>query len=297
MHSMTGFGRAEGRVDHHHFTVEIKSVNHRYLDVRYRLPTSLSLFESAFTERLRNHFERGAFEVSIKHRLAPTGGVITTGTRYAIDDSALQTLLAALKDLNDRHGINLPLTLESVLNSGRILIPVEADNDGAESALEPVLAIFDHAATQMLAMRLNEGQKTKTVLLQGVAELDVAIKKLDEFAPLQPKRIAEKLAARIQQWQLTSQIDPQRLEWEVALYAEKADVSEELARLRAHTKSFIDILESKQAVGRKLDFLTQELNREVNTLSSKVSILEMTRIAVEIKTGIEKLREQVQNVE
>ena len=149
----------------------------------------------------------------------------------------------------------------------------------------------------MKEMREKEGLKTKAILKQGIGELLGFVQKLEKLAPEQPKRIQEKLKSRIQQWSLPGQVDPQRLELEVAFYSEKADVAEELARLTAHAKSFLDLLETKQGVGRRLDFLTQELNREVNTLSSKASILEMTQLAVEIKTTIEKLRERVQNVE
>lgn len=295
MRSMTGFGRAEGQVGAHQFIVEIKSVNHRFLDVRFRLPPSLSLFESSFHERLRAHFERGAFDVIIKHRLAPQGGMVATGTRFAVDETALQSFLDAVESLKKRK-LNLTPSLDSLLASSRIIVPVE-ETENSESLLEPVRALFDQAASQMKEMREKEGHRLQAVLKGGIGELVSAVQKIEKLAPEQPVKIAEKLRARIAQWNLPNPVDPQRLEWEVAFYAEKSDVSEELERLHIHAKSFLEMIAAKGAVGRRLDFLTQELNREANTLSSKAAILEMTQLAVEIKTCIEKLREQVQNVE
>lgn len=296
MRSMTGFGRAEGRVGSSQYTVEIKSVNHRFLDIRFRLPPSLTLFESAFSEKLRGHFERGSFDITIKHRLAPLGGVIATGMKFAVDESALASFLDSVESLKTKKNIKVEVSVDSLVSAGRIIIPLE-EAENAESLVDPIKAIFDQAAAQMKEMREKEGLKTKEILKQGINELLGFVKKLEKLAPEQPKRIQEKLKSRIQQWSLPGQVDPQRLEMEVAFYSEKADVSEELTRLTAHAKSFLDLMETKQGVGRRLDFLTQELNREVNTLSSKASILEMTQLAVEIKTAIEKLREQVQNVE
>lgn len=296
MRSMTGFGRAEGKVGSHQFIVEIKSVNHRYLDVRFRLPPSLSLFENTFSERLRNQFERGSFDVTIRHRLAPQGGIVATGTRYALDETALVSFLDVVKELKNKYGRVYEPTLENLISASRIVIPVE-EFENPESLVEPVKQIFDQATAQLLEMRKNEGQKLKEVFRAGIAELTERVKRLEVLAPEQPKKVQEKLKTRIGQWGLSAPVDSQRLEWEVAFYAEKSDVSEELVRLHAHTKTFLELLEAKGSVGRRLDFLTQELNRETNTLSSKASILEMTQLAVEIKTSIEKLREQVQNVE
>lgn len=295
MRSMTGFGRAEGRVGSSQYTVEIKSVNHRFLDIRFRLPPSLTLFESAFSEKLRSHFERGSFDVTIKHRLAPLGGVVATGMKFAVDESALASFLDSVESLKKKN-LKVEVSLDSLVTAGRIIIPVE-ESESAENLVDPIKGIFDLAAAQMKEMREKEGIKTKEILKQGIAELLSFVQKLEKLAPEQPKRIQEKLKGRIQQWSLPGQVDPQRLELEVAFYSEKADVAEELTRLTAHAKAFLELLETKQGVGRRLDFLTQELNREVNTLSSKASILEMTQLAVEIKTCIEKLREQVQNVE
>lgn len=296
MRSMTGFGRAEGKVGSHLFIVEIKSVNHRFLDTRFRLPSSLNLFESSFAEKLRKHFERGSFDITIRHRLAPQGGVVATGTKYALDEPALESFLGTLKQLKQKAGIASEPSLDSLISTNRIIIAVE-EMENPESLLEPVKAIFEEAANQVIQMRKTEGDKLKKVFKDGIKELVEKVKQLEKLAPEQPKRVQEKLKSRIAQWGMGTPVDPQRLEWEVAFYAEKSDVSEELVRLHAHAKAFLELIESSGSIGRRLDFLSQELNREINTLSSKASILEMTQLAVEIKTSIEKLREQVQNVE
>lgn len=292
---MTGFGRAEGRVGSSQFTVEIKSVNHRFIDARFRLPSAISLFESSFNETLRKRFERGSFDVTIKHKLTAQEGVVATGTKFALDESALQSFLDSLEALKKRS-LKIAPSLEAMVATSKILIPVE-ESENPESVLAPVKGIFEQALSQLAEMRKKEGQSLRATLEQGIKDLSAAVTKIEAFAESQPKRIQEKLKARLAQWGLSSPVDPQRLEWEVAFYAEKADVSEELVRLKAHAQSFLELLKTNGPIGRRLDFLSQELNREINTLSSKASILEMTQVAVEIKTSIEKLREQVQNVE
>ena len=146
-------------------------------------------------------------------------------------------------------------------------------------------------------MREQEGMKLKTILLQGVSDLVKATSQLSQLAPRQPEKIKERLESRLAKWELSTPMDPHRLEWEIALAAEKADITEEIDRLKTHAEAFTGILNQAGPVGRKLDFLTQELHREVNTTASKSADIEITQVAVGLKTQIEKLREQVQNVE
>jgi uncharacterized protein (TIGR00255 family) len=295
MQSMTGFGRAEGSVGASQFTVEVKSVNHRYLDARFRLPNSLSLFEPVLGERLRGMFERGSFEITIRHKVTPAGNTMASGTRFVVDKTALESLIQSLKWVEDNYDLNLKLSPELLAQTGRIFVPID-EPETPESLLSGVKPIFEQALTQMAVMRDTEGKKLKSILKDGINSLSQTVEKLASLAPEQPKRIEERLKARVAQWNLTS-VDPHRLEMEVALYAERADITEELDRLKTHANAFLKHLDSPRGVGRRLDFLTQEILREVNTLGAKATLIEMTQLTVEAKTAVEKLREQVQNVE
>lgn len=296
MRSMTGFGRSEGTIGNNQYTFEVKSVNHRFLDVRFRLPQTLTALEFLLAEKLKSHFDRGSFEVSCKQKLVAQGGHATIGTRFVVDDSAVKSLLEGVEWIKKQYGISCELKAESLLATNRVFLPIE-DGKDAEVLQEPLKALFEVALVDLKKMRLREGDALKAVLLDGVGEIEKLVKKLQGFADLQTTKIREKLELRIQNWKLTAPVDASRLEFEVALMAEKADIREELDRLLTHVKEYRMHIESGKNIGRKLDFLTQELNREANTVASKANLIDITQTTVELKTVIERLREQVQNVE
>lgn len=296
MRSMTGFGRAEGAVGTGHYSVEVKSVNHRYLDVRFRAPSALSLFEIPLTEVLRGFFERGSFELIIKPKAATGQAVVAGGTRFVIDEAAMKSLMEGVNWLHQKYQTDPIPSLEMLSGTNRIFIPVE-DTSDTSTTYQQLKGLVETALRDLEKMRVAEGIRLKKILHEGA---DVLLKTADQLAglaPDHPARIKEKLNQRISQWKLSGPADSQRLEWEVAFFAERADITEEIDRLRTHAKEFIALLGNDRSVGRKLDFLTQELHREVNTIGSKATLLEITKLSVEAKTAIEKLREQVQNVE
>jgi uncharacterized protein (TIGR00255 family) len=293
---MTGFGRSEGQIGTSFFTVEIKSVNHRYLDTRFRLPVALGLYEIPLAERLRGGFERGSFEINVRQKLISAGATVPSGTRFVVDEMAARSLFDGCEWLGKKFGIESVPTLELFALANRVFLPVEEVQD-TEGLLEAVKQIFDKALADLKKMRESEGRHLKLILQEGVKRLLEIVKELEVLAPEQPKKIQERLKTRIAQWNLATSVDAQRIELEVALYAERSDITEELDRLRTHANEFLALLDRPKGVGRKLDFLTQELHREINTVSSKASLVELTQAAVEAKTLIEKLREQVQNVE
>lgn len=296
MRSMTGFGRAEGLIGNVHYSVEIKSVNHRYLDVRFRAPSSLSLFEIPLTEVLRQYAERGSFEVSVKPKAASNQSVIMGGTHFVVDELAVKSLFEAVGWLNKKYKTPAVPSLEMLAQTNRVFIPMEESVDAA-SALDELKALVETALKDLQKMREREGSQLKNILSEGAETLLATADELTRLAPEQPKRIQEKLTQRIAQLKLSGSADPQRLEWEIAFFAERSDITEEIDRIRTHAKEFLKLLTGGKAIGRKLDFLTQELHREVNTVGSKATMLEITRLVVSAKTAIEKLREQVQNVE
>ncbi|MCB0405329.1 MAG: YicC family protein [Bdellovibrionales bacterium] len=295
MNSMTGFGRAEAQIGSSQVTVEIKSVNHRFLDTRFRMPPFLSPYELRLTETLRSRFERGAFEISIRHKPIASGAGSVMSTRFVVDQEAAKSFKLALDWLQKEFKTEPP-SLDLFANSHRIVVAVEETED-LEEAFVAVEKVFQQALDGVAEMRASEGKKLSEILLGGLRTLSGIISELEKVAPLQPKQIADKLTKRLERWQLNTQIDSSRLEQEIALYAEKSDFTEELDRLRTHEKAFGALIAEPGSLGRRLDFLTQEFHREFNTLSSKAAAVEITRLALTGKSEIEKLRQQVQNVE
>lgn len=293
---MTGFGRAEGILGNIHYSVEMKSVNHRYLDVRFRLPPSFNQFELPLTEAVRGFCERGSLEISIKPKVAASQAVLAGSTRFVVDELAVKSLMEAVGWLHQKYQTNPIPSLEMLAQTNRVFLPVE---DAADSTtlLPQIQKLLETALKDLQKMRETEGVRLKQILKDGAQCLLKLSDEVAKLAPEQPARIKEKLTQRIEQFKLGAHADPQRLEWEVAFYADRSDITEEIDRLRTHTQEFLTLLESPKSVGRKLDFLAQELHREANTLGSKATQVDLTRLCVEAKTQIEKLREQVQNVE
>lgn len=295
MNSMTGFGRSEGKIDNAWYTIEVKSVNHRYLDSRIRLPSALSSLEPKLQSSLRNRFTRGSFEVSVRQK--QTAEQPATGnTNFIIDISAARSFAAGCEQLTKELSVPLPVTLEALISTNKVFIPTEL-GAAAENLSDEVEKLFSNALSDLEQMRANEGAGLQTILSDAIKYVTDLSHQLREKSVDQPKLIREKLTKRIEKYQMASSADPQRLEWEVAYFAERSDITEEIDRLQNHLQSFTQLLSSKEPVGRKLDFLTQEMHREVNTTGAKAGSIELTQLTVEAKTAIEKLREQVQNVE
>jgi uncharacterized protein (TIGR00255 family) len=296
MNSMTGFSRAELLLESQHFILEIKSVNHRFLDVRYRLPQQFSGWESDLTEEIRKFCERGSLEVSVRHKLVSEKGKLSGNTRYAVDEKSLTSFLETVEVLESLSHKKWQLSLADIIATGRILIPNDEIDERAPG-LKEFLPLFQRGLASLVQMRHQEGEKLKTILRDVIGEMRGSLERISALAPVQKDKVKEKLETRLAQWNLSVPVEPRRLEWEVAILAEKSDITEEIDRLQGHFDAFLQSLDSDKPIGRKLDFLTQELNREVNTIASKTNLMEITQLTVELKSNIEKLREQVQNVE
>jgi uncharacterized protein (TIGR00255 family) len=291
---MTGFGRCEGTVGPQHFTIELKSVNHRYLETRFRLPPFFAPYELPLSEMLRAKFERGAFEINVRQKLGHDRGGVSS-TRFVIDELAAQSLVDACQILHKKYKTEKVPSLEVLAFTNKVFVPVD-DSGDAEGTFSELKSLFQKGLSEIQEMREREGERLKAILSAAIEELTQTTLRLRALAPEQGPKILEKLKTRISQWKL-GEVDSQRLEWELAFYAERSDITEELDRLKAHTEEFAKLLQSPKSVGRRLDFLTQEMHREVNTMGAKASLLAITQSTVEAKTLIEKLREQVQNVE
>ncbi len=294
MRSMTGFGRSEGAIGGQRFTFEMKAVNHRYLDLRFRLPSGFTAFEPRLTDLLKEKFERGSVDAVL--RQAPLASGAVAGTRLQADEMAAQTFVEACQHLSKKLNLTLTPTIEAMVATNRIFVPVDEAQDDT-SHWEALKKLALTASQGVATMRQSEGQKLAEVLRTGAKEVaELAVQCL-RVAADHPRLVREKLQARIAQWGMTGPSDAQRLEWEIAYFAERSDITEEIDRLKSHAQAFEALLDDKGSVGRKLDFLTQEMHREVNTMGAKAASLELTRLTVDGKQKIEKLREQAQNVE
>lgn len=291
--SMTGFGRAEVPGDELTLTVEARSVNHRHLEVALRLPTALAGFELDTRRLIQSRVERGRVDVAVQ---------LTRGTRQPaqtvrIDAGLAERYVAEARALAGSLGLAPDVTLGWVLERPGV-VQVEDATPPDPAALWPRLAeAVGRALDELVARRSAEGGTLALALRGLLAELASQVTTMTARAPVTAARRAERLRERIRALAAEVPLDEARVATEVAVWAQKTDVTEELTRLRAHLDEFVLMFDKGGPVGRPMDFLTQELNREVNTVAAKADDLELSQAALGAKGLIEKIREQVQNLE
>lgn len=288
--SMTGYARADAMFGSARLRVELKSVNGRGLDIRTRLAPGLDAFDIPLRQLLGQSLSRGSVNVTVSlDRQGVTGAV-------SVNATALETVLAAIETLSARVEARRP-SLDGILALPGVMV-VEEDRSIDDEGLEPILlAAMREAIAALQASRLEEGARIAEILSR---QLD-AIADLVEQAAAHPSRsrdaISARLAQQVQSLRHEADISPDRLAQEALVLATKADIQEEIDRLRAHIAGARTLLSGPGAVGRRLDFLAQEFNREANTLCSKSNAVELTSIGLDLKAAIDQLREQVQNIE
>jgi uncharacterized protein (TIGR00255 family) len=287
LHSMTGFARESVETALGTLTWEIRAVNHRYLDVQFKLPEDLRPKEQDFRQQASAILGRGKVECSLYFRRA-----MDQQTEMQIDTTLVELLGARIAELSATLPATAAVNPIEILRWPGVMKPPEID---AEPLFEYAGTLLDTALQSIAGMRLSEGSRIAEMLKSRVTEIEVIAKSVR-------KRMPEVLtASRVKQQErlnkLDVEADPVRLEVELALIAQKIDVDEELDRLESHLVEIRDALIDEKAVGRRLDFLMQELNREANTLGSKSADIETTKAAVDLKVLIEQMREQIQNVE
>lgn len=291
MRSMTGYGRSTVRRDGRELTVELKSVNHRFLDIAFRIPRSFGFAEDMIRSLLSSRLSRGHVDVFMTYRN------LREDARVVRADAALY--LAYARALEGMNGVCASIPDDRSLMQLAMLPDVLAVTE-AEEDLEALSALIAEAVTGALdvlvAMREREGETLKEDLSERLARLEQLRQEMGRRYPDTVKEYEERLRQRIEEL-LDIPVDQTRLLQEVAIMADRSAISEELVRLDSHLAQMREMMENGQTVGRKLDFLVQELNREVNTISSKSQDIPITRLVVAGKAEIEKIREQVQNVE
>jgi uncharacterized protein (TIGR00255 family) len=285
--SMTGFARRESSGPWGTLVCEVRSVNHRFLEVGFRLPDELRAAESDFRARLTRQLRRGKVDCTLSYRRAQ-------GVEGAlqVDAGALARLLAAVNVVN--HSLREPGSVNA-LDVLRWPGVVREEGPGGEELLTAAQGLFGQTLDELVAMRAREGARLRELLEQRCAALETLVAGVRTRIPEVHARMRARLAERISE--LAGGADRERLEQELAILLQRLDVDEELERLSGHISEVRRVIAGQEPAGRRLDFLMQELNREANTLSSKSQDLETTRNAVDMKVVIEQMREQVQNAE
>jgi len=289
--SMTGFGRGMSQEDGMEFLVEIKTVNHRYSDIYIKMPRQLSFLEDKVRETVNKSLSRGKIDVFISYEDHGEDS-----KSVIVDESLAKAFIDAAVQLRDRFGLvdDISVSLVSKFPDVFRVEKVEKDENKLWNLLK---AALDEALQSLIAMREVEGEGLKNSLLEKAANIEAAIKQIELRCPDVVKEYKQKLENRIKELIEQQTIDENRLAMEVAFFADRCSIDEEIVRLVSHINQLREALSMQQPVGRKLDFLIQEMNREINTIGSKANDLTITKFVVEVKSEIEKMREQVQNIE
>ena len=281
--SMTAFARSESG----HISWEIRSVNHRYLEVGIKVPDAFRSLEIGLRNKLKARLNRGKIDCQLR-----IGHSQASEASLSIDEKLLEDLTGALATIIPKLETVAPVNPLEVLKWPGILSEPTEDE---ESIKKTVVELFDSALAQLIEMRSSEGAELRKIILEKLADLRSIVEQAATEAPIISARQRDKMISKLND--LNIDADPGRIEQELVIMAQKSDVAEELDRLNTHIEEVSATLDSKEAVGRRLDFLMQELNREANTLSSKAVATNTTIQAVELKVAIEQMREQIQNIE
>ncbi len=291
MYSMTGYGRGEYKAGGVELTVEIKTVNNRYLDASVKCPRIFNAYEEEVRSAVRKKLTRGHADVFIS--LSDKRERQKTLT---LDENAAKAYVASAEKLLSLF----PDIVNDLSVTGVMRLPDVIKQDDIAAADEEIIAALNCALSQALdnlnAMRLKEGAKLEEDMLSRMSAIETLVNKIETRAPLVAENYRQKLKAKMEKLLGGAEVDESRLLTEVAVFSDKSNIDEELTRLHSHISQFREICK-EQLVGRKLDFLVQEFNRETNTVCSKSNDLEVTRLGLALKNEIEKIREQVQNVE
>ncbi len=289
--SMTGFGRCEVTEGSRKFTVEMKSVNHRYLDVNMKMPKKLNFFESAIRNELKNYIQRGKVDLFITYEDFSENNVCIKYNRELAGE-----YMQYLQQMSEEFGLDNDVRISALSRFPEVLTMEEQGVDEEELWKELQRALKG-AAEGFVETRIREGENLKNDLL---LKLDGMLAHVDYISERSPQIITEykkKLREKVEELLEDTKVDENRLLMEVTIFADKVCVDEEIVRLRSHIEATKKTLTEGGSIGRKLDFIAQEMNREANTILSKANDLEISNRAIELKTEIEKVREQIQNIE
>ena len=289
--SMTGYGRARTTLNKRDITVEVRSVNNRYLDCTVKMPRMYTFAEDAIKQRVQKAISRGKVDVFIS-----VDASAADVAKVTVNRELAAGYVSALKELAEVCGMEPHVTPEQLSRFPDVLTVTKADED-LETVSSDLCEVLEEALESYNAMRAVEGKKLAEDILNRLDTIESYTAQVEQRSPETVKEYREKLTARMQEVLQSTTIDPQRILTEAAIYADKIAVDEETVRLRSHVAQLRGMVESDEPMGRKMDFLIQEVNRESNTIGSKCNDVDIARVVVNLKAEVEKMREQVQNVE
>lgn len=291
MHSMTGYGKGVSKRDGKTITIEIKTVNHRFLDCNIKLPRNFLFVEDRVKKAVSSAISRGHVDLYLTYEQSSTDE-----GAYTVDMELANNYLTAVRQLENGTGLANDVTLSTLLRVGDIVTRQQAVED-EDLLAQMTLEAVNEALVNLKVMREKEGQSQKADIASKLGTIEACLDRIKEFAPKVVEDYRELLNARIAEVVEPSLVDKQRLATEVALYADHCAIDEEITRLSTHISNMRSLLEATEPVGRKMDFLVQEFNRETNTIGSKANDMRITKEVLAIKNEIEKMREQAANIE
>jgi len=291
MYSMTGYGRGAASLEGRELTIELKSVNNRFLDIGMKLPRQLSFLEDGLRKLLNDALSRGHVDVFVNYR-----NLRSDAKTVRVDEALLKAYLASARESAKALDLVDDLTLSKALTLPDVTTILPADED-QQALMDLARTVMTEAIENLKAMRFKEGEQLKLDLSARMDTMTGYAAAIERRAPAVVEEYREKLTARIEDLLGETEVDRARLATEVAIFADRAAIDEEIVRLNTHLVHFRELLTADEPVGRKMDFLVQEMNRECNTIGSKANDGELTSIVLLSKAEIEKLREQIQNIE
>ena len=289
--SMTGYGSAKGTVEGLNITVELKSVNNRYLDASVRLPRSFLFAEELLKSAVQKHISRGKVDVFVSVDSSDAGDMTVK-----VNEALLKGYIDALKHIAEEHNLPMDVTAYNVSRFSDVL-SVEKKELDAEAISKGIVEIAEKALDDYDTMRIREGEKLKEDILSRLSLIDALVKRVEEESPKTVAEYRARLESKMAEVLGTAGIDENRILAEAAIFADHIAVDEETVRLRSHMSQLGSMVNGASPIGRKMDFLIQEFNRETNTIGSKCQNSDIAHMVVDIKSEIEKIREQIQNIE
>lgn len=288
---MTGYGREQKIIDQREITVEIKSVNHRYYELSARVPRVYGYIEEKLKSFIKGSISRGKIEVNVT-----INNLNGKEANINVDKLMAAGYINALKAANEELHMTDDITLSTLIKFSDIF-NVQKVAEDEEKIWEDVCSVANEALVKFIDMRQTEGEHLKKDLIVKIHNNEEILEIIEKTAPLTAENYRNRLYAKLKEVLEDTNIDEQRILTEAAVFAEKIAIDEEIVRLKSHMKQFRELLETDEPVGRKLDFLVQEINREINTIGSKAQNLDITKCVVNMKSEVEKIREQIQNIE
>lgn len=291
LRSMTGYGKHEAIIKGKNILVEIKSVNSRYFEFVSKIPRGLSFLEYDIKRFINKKILRGKVDMFVSIQTLENDD-----TEVLINHSLAEAYIKALQSLKDEYSLKDDLSVSTISKYSDIFT-VKSSNNNEDEILEDVLSVVKISLDKLMSMREKEGENLKADIKLNFEKIEKILAIIEEKSPVIISNYEKRLMSRISELVGDYNIDEERVVAEVAIFADKIDINEEIIRLRSHLKQLELMIESDKSVGRKMDFIVQEMNREINTIGSKSPDLDVSHMVVEIKSCIEKIREQVQNIE